>query len=205
MNRSSHAFFYGTQANQFAFYRIPKTLFADEQFRNLSIESKLLYGILLDRMELSARNNWLDDKGRVYIIFTIEEVMEHLGCANKKAVSLLAELEKKAGLIERKRQGLGKPNLIYVKNFVTPDRHIQKCENDISADVIPTVPEVSESHGNNTDYNHTDFNDTDIPFYPDGMEGSAETHSYSSVLWDNLGMDVLLHDSPADHDLLMEL
>ena len=131
--------------------------------------------------------------------------MDHLGCANKKAVSLLAELEKKAGLIERKRQGLGKPNLIYVKNFIPPDGHIQKCENDISRDVIPTVPEVSEVHGNKTDYNHTDLNDTDIPSIPEGMEGRGETHPYSSFLWDSLEIDVLLHDSPADRDLLMEL
>lgn len=96
------SYFYGQQASQFAFYRIPKVFFSDERYSSLSPEAKVLYGILLDRMELSAKNHWLDDKGRVYIIFTIEEVMVHLGCANKKACALLAELEKKAGLIERK-------------------------------------------------------------------------------------------------------
>lgn len=201
----SSDYFYGQQSNQFAFFRIPKLLFTDPRFCGLCAEAKILYGILLDRMELSTRNHWLDEKGRVYIIFTIEEVMDHLGCANKKAVSLLAELEKKAGLIERKRQGLGKPNLIYVKNFIPPDGHIQKCENDISRDVIPTVPEVSEVHGNHTDNNQTDYSDTDIPSIPDGLEGSGETHSYASFLWDSLGMEILLQDSPADRDLLMEL
>ena len=198
-------FFYGQQANQFSFYRIPKIFFSDERYTSLSIEAKILYGILLDRMELSARNHWLDEKGRVYIIFTIEEVMDCLGCANKKAGALLSELEKKAGLIERKRQGLGKPNLIYVKNFVSPSEHIQNCQKDISKDVIPTVPEMSESHGNHTDINKTDYSDTDIPSYPDGWERSAETHSYEAFLWEQLEMDVLLHDSPEDHDLLMEL
>lgn len=204
-NKNSPNYFYGQQANQFAFYRIPKNLFSDERFRDLSIEAKLLYGILLDRMELSARNGWLDELDRVYIIFTIEEIMDCLGCANKKAGALLAELEKKAGLIERKRQGLGKPNLIYVKNFASPDGHIQTCQNDTSRDVISTPAEVSESHGNNTDNNQTDYSDTDIPSYPEGWEGSAETHAYDAFLWEQLEMDVLLHDAPEDHDLLMEL
>lgn len=204
-NKATPAYFYGQQASQFSFYRIPKILFSDQRYSGLSLEAKILYGILLDRMELSARNHWLDEKGRVYIIFTIEEVMAHLGCANKKAGALLSELEKKADLIYRKRQGLGKPNLIYVKNFVSPSEHIQNCQKDISENVIPTVLEMSEPHGNNTDINKTDYSDTDIPSYPDGWEGSADSHSYESYLWDSLEMDALLHDSPDDHDLLMEL
>lgn len=205
MDHSISGFFYGSEAHQFAFYRIPKVLFSNARFKDLSMEAKFLYGILLDRMELSAKNGWLDEKGRVYIIFTIEEVMDCLGCANKKAGSLLAELEKKADLIYRKRQGLGRPNLIYVKNFVTPTEHIQTCQKDISGDVISTSADVSESHGNHTDINKTDYSDTDNPSYPDGREGSVETHSYEAFLWEQLEMDVLLHDSPEDHDLLMEL
>ena len=197
-------FFYGQQASQFAFYRIPQILFTDERYKSLNVEAKVLYGILLNRMELSMRNHWFDDNGRVYIIFTIEEVMAHLGCGDKKAGALLAELEKKADLIYRKRQGLGKPNLIYVKNFIPPDRQIQTRQNDVSGAVVSTVQDLSKSQGNNTDNNHTEFNDTD-PSIPEGTEGSAETHSYASFLWDSLGMEVLLHDSPANHDLLMEL
>ena len=93
-------YFYGPQAEQFAFYRIPKVLFTDGRFGNISTDAKTLYGILLDRMNLSAANGWLDQAGRVYIIFTVEEIMSALSCGNKKAVSLLAELEQKAGLIE---------------------------------------------------------------------------------------------------------
>lgn len=111
-------YFYGPQAERFTFYRIPKALFLEERFRSLSTEAKMLYGILLDRMSLSLKNGWMDDQGRGYIIFTISEVMAHMGCANQKAISLLVELEKKAGLIARKRQGLGRPNLIYVKHFM---------------------------------------------------------------------------------------
>lgn len=198
-------FFYGQQASQFAFYRIPKKLFSDERYSSLSPESKILYGILLDRMELSARNHWLDDKGRVYIIFTIEEVMAHLGCGDKKAGALLAELEKKADLIYRKRQGLGKPNLIYVKNFISPDRQIQTRQNDVSGDVTSTIQDMSESRGSNTDNNKTDYSNTGIPSFPDGMEGSDELHSYNSFLWDSLEMDILIHDSPSDRDMILEL
>lgn len=111
-------YFYGVQAEQFTFYRIPKALFTDTQFKDLSTDAKVLYGILLDRMSLSLKNNWLDEQNRVYIIFTLEEIMESLNCANQKATRLMVELEKKVGLIERKHQGLGKPCLIYVKNFV---------------------------------------------------------------------------------------
>ena len=102
-------YFYGSQAEQFSFYRIPKVLFTDPQFKPLSTDAKVLYGILLDRMSLSVKNHWLD-----------EQIMEALSCANQKACRLMLELEKDAGLIERKRQGLGKPSLIYVKNFAVP-------------------------------------------------------------------------------------
>ena len=100
-------YFYGAEAEQFSFYRIPKVLFTEERFRSVSAEAKVLYGLLLDRMSLSCKNGWLDKEGRVYIIFTIEEVMTALGCADQKAGKLLHELESKCRLIERKRQGLG--------------------------------------------------------------------------------------------------
>lgn len=112
-----YEYFYGAQAEQFSFYRIPKALFTEPNFRGLSTDAKVLYGILLDRMSLSLKNQWLDAQNKVYIIFTVEEIMDALNCANQKATRLMVELEKQAGLIEHKRQGLGRPNLIYVKNF----------------------------------------------------------------------------------------
>ena len=112
-----YEYFYGAQAEQFSFYRIPKALFPEPNFRELSTDAKVLYGILLDRMSLSLKNQWLDAQNKVYIIFTVDEIMDALNCANQKATRLMVELEKQAGLIERKRQGLGRPNLIYVKNF----------------------------------------------------------------------------------------
>ncbi len=114
-------YYYGNEAEQYSFYRIPKLLFTDSRFRGISVEAKVLYGLLLDRMSLSVRNGWMDGDGRVYIIFTIADVMETLACAEQKANRLLSELDtaKGVGLIERKRRGLGKPNVIYVKNFTT--------------------------------------------------------------------------------------
>ena len=91
----TYDYFYGQQAEMFTFYRVPKVLFTEDCFWNVSTDAKLLYGILLDRMNLSARNGWLDEEGRVYIIFTIEEIKGALGCAEKKAVKLLDELEKR--------------------------------------------------------------------------------------------------------------
>ena len=161
----TYDYFYGDTAEQFTFYRIPKALFTEERFRTVTIGAKVLYGLLLDRMCLSARNGWLDDQGRVYIIFTLREVMSALGCAVQKAAKLLAELEKKAGLIERKRQGLGKPGLIYVKNFIpTEESKIQNCENQSSGTMKIKNQELRKSKPNNTDKNNTDYNDTDI--YP---------------------------------------
>ena len=114
-------YFYGKQSSQYAFYRIPKQLFTERQFDVLSIGAKLLYGMMVDRMELSLKNGWLDRNGKVYIYFTVDEVKDKFHCANDKAMKLIRELdsEQGIGLIECVRQCLGKPNFIYVKNFVS--------------------------------------------------------------------------------------
>ena len=119
MNRE---YFYGEQADSYSFYRIPRQLITGENYKGLSVEAKLLYGMMLDRMGLSLRNGWLDKTGRVYIYYTVEEIQSDLGCGHVKAGRLLAELDtvKGIGLIERVRQGQGKPTKIYVKKF-SPD------------------------------------------------------------------------------------
>lgn len=118
-NRLSFPYYHGYEGEQFSFYRIPKLLMTSEHFRKLSTDAKLLYGLMLDRMSLSMKNHWLDDQGRVYIFFPVEEVMQILHCKSEKATKLLAELDSKKGigLIERVRQGQGKPSIIYIKNF----------------------------------------------------------------------------------------
>lgn len=148
----SFDYFYGQQSDLFTFYRVPKVLFTNERFWNISADAKMLYGILLDRMSLSAKNGWIDKNGRVYIIFTIDEAKMALNCAEQKAIKLLSELEKKAGLIERKRQGLGKPNLIYVKNFISAvDSQLLNCENHNSGTMEITTQELPKSQCNKTD------------------------------------------------------
>lgn len=114
-------YFYSSQADSYSFYRIPRVLITGEHFKTLSTDAKLLYSLLLDRMGLSLKNNWLDDEGRVYIYYTIDEIQEDLCCGHVKAGKLLAELDTKSGigLIERIKQGQGKPTKIYVKWFAS--------------------------------------------------------------------------------------
>lgn len=205
-------YFYGSEAEQFSFYRIPKVLFTDPRYQEISAESKILYGILLDRMSLSVKNKWLDKEGRVYIIFTVEDIMAAMGCGNQKAGRLLSELEKKADLIERKRQGLGKPNLIYVKRFLpSHSSHIQKCENNTSADVKSTPHEMLESHGNNTENNQTESNKTEsIPFpsvreHPPKRREKMDRNLYREIIENNIEYDILLENHPYDEDTLQEI
>lgn len=117
-------YFTAAEAGQYTFYRIPKALFTEKQFQSLSCEAKVLYGMMLDRMGLSIQNQWFDSQGRAYIIFTVENVMEVMGCQSQKAVRLMKELDTVdgIGLIEKKRMGLGRPNLIYVKNFMSSQK-----------------------------------------------------------------------------------
>lgn len=208
-------YFYGAESEQFSFYRIPKVLFTEERFKNISAEAKVLYGLLLDRMSLSAKNGWQDKENRVYIIFTIEDIMEAMGCADQKAGKLLYELESKCRLIERKRQGLGKPNLIYVKNFVTPaESRFLNRENHDSGEVKITDQEPLKSRSNNTEYNNTEFSDTDsFPFTSFRERHVRETkrsdanqrEQYREILSGNISYEILLQDYPLDRDILTEI
>lgn len=205
-------YFYGNQSDQFSFYRIPKILFSDEYFSGISSEAKILYGILLDRMALSQKNGWFDPEGRVYIVFTVEEITEAFHCAGQKAIKLLAELENKAMLIERKRQGLGKPNLIYVKNFVTGQQsQFQNDENHNSGIVKIETLEFPKSQCNKTDINNTEISDTDSLLFT-SFKGAgrkrtdAETRNeLHEIVKENIGYEILLHDHPASADLLEEI
>lgn len=211
----TYDYFYGQQADQFSFYRIPKVLFTDEAFDSISIEAKLLYGILLDRMNLSAKNGWLDKEGRVYIIFTIDEVKESLRCSNKKAAKTLDELENTAGLIERHRRGLGKPNLLYVKNFISrvSKGDFLKFPKENSGCFQNTVQEVSKGDGSNTDLKETDSIDTDFfPFIPaEAVQperkryDAAQRDTYRSIIKENIDYDILMSDRKMSQDILEEI
>lgn len=128
MQKIQFDYFTGMEAEQYSFYRVPKVLFTEPCFKTLSCEAKVLYGLMLDRMSLSIKNRWLDSEDRVYIIFTVEEIAELMNCGTQKAVKLVKELDSSngIGLIEKKRLGLGKPNVIYVKNFMIREVPDQK-------------------------------------------------------------------------------
>lgn len=112
---------YGSEADAYSFYRIPKILFTDKRFATISVDAKVLYGLMLDRMSLSMKNSWVDKENRVFIYFTLDDAIEMLGCGHTKIIKLLSELDtaKGIGLIERKKQGQGKPTIIYVKSFTS--------------------------------------------------------------------------------------
>lgn len=180
-------YYYGIEADQFSFYRVPRLLIKDERFKGLSSDAKLLYGLMLDRMSLSMKNGWLDDENRAYIIYTVDAIMEDLGCGKDKAIKVLAELDtnKGIGLVERIRRGLGKPDIIYVKNFVVsqeteekPDKmqvdsdtlaevgdtDLQKSEKPNSRSLRSRLQEVGNSAPIYTNYNQTDQNYTDMNY-----------------------------------------
>ena len=204
-------YFYGPEGEQFSFIRVPKIFFENDAYKSMSADAKILYGFLLDRVSVSLKNGWKDDQNRVFIICTIEEIMEKLGCGNKKAIQLLSELEDKIGLIEKKRQGQGKPNLIYVKNFIrtvdnSGQRHFLTCQNDTSGSVQTTSLEVSESHRSNTNKSNTDMSHTENPIYPGrDADGMAERRSYESYFRDALEFDYLLQQYPYDRETLQEI
>ena len=129
-------YYYGVQSEQFSFYRIPRLLIKDQHFKGLSSDAKLLYGLMLDRMALSMKNHWLDNENRAYIIYSISNVMDDINCSKPTCVKIMKELDS-FGLIERKRKGLGKPDIIYVKNFaVLEDSQEQDEESSDAADTF---------------------------------------------------------------------
>lgn len=201
-------YFYGAQAEQFSFYRVPKVLFTKEQFRQLSAEAKILYGIMLDKLDLSVKNKWVDEKGRVYIIYTIEQIMADMNCADQKATKLLDELEKKCGLIERKRQGLGKPNLIFVKNFITGVEssmmaQIQNRENHDSGAVNITTADYPKSRGINTNHNNTENSDINPIQSGSDEDGMCERNEYERYFREALSIDVLLRENPGEEETIL--
>ena len=133
-------YFYGQSGEMFSYFRVPKILFRDIKFKDLSTDAKTLYGILLDRMSLSVKNGWLDEQGRVYIIFPVQEVMDALGCADNKATKLFRELEK-FGLIERKRRGLVR-ELRLMQCYLMPD---ETALRELSEQVIEKLKRLTDA------------------------------------------------------------
>lgn len=146
------SYYYGIESEQFRFYKIPKILFTEDNFKKLSNDAKLLYGLMLDRMALSRKNGWIDDENRVYIYYTLENIMEDLNLGKTTCVKILAELDavKGIGLIEKKKQGFGKPDIIYVKNFITSINDCNNQENlDFDRSSKNETPEVQKMNYDN--------------------------------------------------------
>ena len=199
-------YFYGQSGEMFSYFRVPKILFRDIKFKDLSTDAKTLYGILLDRMGLSVKNGWLDEQGRVYIIFPVQEVMDALGCADNKATKLFRELEN-AGLVERKRRGLGKPNLIYVKNFADP--RFRNREKNGSGAADSAQPETAKSRGNKTEWNKTEWNKTEgsepDPFSSDAESEPDERTRLEAYFMQSLEVDLLLRICPDEEDTIYQI
>lgn len=196
MAKISFSYYQGRESEQFSFFRIPKVLYTDPIFKSLTSDAKVLYGILLDRMELSMKNEWIDENNRVYIYFTIETIMEIMGWGNKKSVKVLAELDtdKGIGLIEKKRQGQGKPTKIYVKNFIVDKSSgmskgdFKKCQKDNSRSVYKKGLEMSKGQANNTNINNTDSSDTNLILSSrEGLdEGLDTSEKYREIIHNNI-------------------
>ena len=172
----SFGYFYGDQSESYSFYRFPKQLLIGEQFKRLSMDARVLYGLMLDRMGLSAKNGWRDEQGRVYIYYTVTEIQEDFNCGHDRVLRMLSELdsERGIGLIERKKQGQGKPTIIYVKQFTqaelpslpsTPDqcadsrlREIRSLESGMLEVQTSEKPKSRHRDSRSADFGETDRN-----------------------------------------------
>lgn len=224
-DRIKLSYFYGKEAEQYSFYKIPKLLFTDDHFKKISVEAKVLYGLMLDRMSLSVKNQWMDVEGRAYIYYSLEDIMDALGCSNKKAISIMKELDTDAGigLIEKKRQGQGKPTMIYLKQFMIQDvqkcrnytsgekqafsevknLHILKCKNDTSRSEESTCLDVKNIHTNKNNINNTELSNTDSNLILSGDDRMRyEMDTYSELIRENIELDILRERHPYDQELL---
>ncbi|WP_373130585.1 DUF6017 domain-containing protein [Dorea formicigenerans] len=216
-------YFYGTEADQFSFYRIPKALFTDSYFKDLSSDAKILYGLMLDRMSLSIKNQWFDDKNRAYIYFSIEDIMELLNCGRNKAIKSMRELDDETGigLIEKRRQGFGKVNVIYVKTFMPEKADEKKFEEELKKFKKQTSVENEEStevyisNPNNTNLSDTEMNDNKSNQIvsadenrSDGDNRSDDYQAYENLVKETIdyeSLEVTHHDDMRQVDEIVNL
>ena len=227
-------YFYGGESEQYSFYRIPKVLFTAAHYRAVPVEAKVLYGLLLDRMALSARNGWLDEGRRVFIYFTLEDAMAMMGCGHNKAVRLFADLEQ-IGLIERRKQGQGRPTRIYVKNFILPTEAGEPETPEPAPDSTPPAqretsdmgkseeapevltsqnrksalpetgsPDFPKANANKTDKNKTELNDTDLSIPPSSPRDSPTRAQRQRMRMDEMDSYRELIKENISYDLLLQ-
>jgi hypothetical protein len=232
-----YGYYYGNEADQYTFYRLPKALFTNDRYKDLSDGAKILYGLMLDRMGLSVKNGWMDEQERVFIYFTLEDVQEYMNCKHDKGVKMLAELdtEKGVGLIERVKQGQGKPAVIYVLKFfetaevLTSEKPksgtpvLPKCRlrKNRSQDIGKTAANNNES--NKTEINNTHLSDTEsypipsphpLPYAgndpePDriGLDraGMKAFDVYREIITENLEVDIMAERNPHSREQIAEI
>ena len=193
-------YYYGDESSQFSFYRIPRQLITGERFKRLSTDAKLLYGLLLDRMGLSAKNGWYDKQGRVYIYYTLDEIQKDMNCGHDKATKLLVELDNGKngfGLIERVRQGQGRPTKIYVKRFTTRDLPPPPSAPETGPSPRPRrasgqecgKPAGSYIKSNQTENSHLDL--SILPSVPPGESGWIDRYDCEKEIETNIEYDRL--------------
>ena len=210
-------YYYGDEADQFSFIRIPKLLLTGEAFADLSLQAKVLYGLLLDRMGLSVKNHWLDDDNRVFIIYQIAEIQEDLGYSKKKAMGFLGELET-MGLVEKRKRGFGLPSIIYVKNFIISEMGTSRgvdlgtssgaltgtSRGDLSG--TTEVP-AGEPLKNNTKYINTYLSNTESNQILSADEMGCDDEiskfkAYQEIIRKNLELDIMLERYPFHQDVI---
>lgn len=218
-------YLYQNGAERYQFYRIPKILFTSPRFSSLSGDAKILYGLLLDRASLSAQNGWLDEQRRVYIFFSVEEICIAIGCARKKALKLLSDLDA-VGLTKRKIRGQGKPTMIYVREPSPEDFQKQEGEKHTPGGVKATPPEESFSPfcpcgkgtQNKTEQSKTDLSQTHSipsptpPTPDDPMEAkrgesisAKEMSDCRSLIQQNIDYELLTQERPEDTEPIDEM
>ena len=220
-----YQYYYGSDAENFNFFRLPKKLIRDKQFRTISSDAKILYGLLLDRMTLSQKNGWLDEEGRIYIIYTIEDIAEELYCSKRKAIQLMNELDIKdgIGLIRRKRQGMGRPNLIYVMNFNSSEEAVAGSEDSnlegkneennqrrstAFQEVQKRAPQEVQKRAqqNDTDMKDTEYIYNNLSIYLSETErGLMDRNTVIKILRKKLDYEYLVNDCPEDADQVTEI
>lgn len=224
-NKPNFNYYYGSEADQFTFFKIPKLLITDDYFKGLSNDAKILYGLLLDRMSLSQKNKWFDEENRAYIVCSIEEIADLLCCSRNKAIKSLQELDtdKGIGLIEKRRLGQGNNTIMYVKNFVIPqdmssqqsnaDSEVQNLnfkKSKLSTSKSPKskLLEVPIMDPNNTYNNHTDDSENDsnrIISISDNRsdkryDAESELKAYQSIIKKNIDYDILMQAYPMEQE-----
>ena len=206
-----YEFFHGGAGKHFNFFQLPEELVFNDCFKELSTDAKVLYCIMLKRVGLSYKHGWMDSAGRTYIIYTLEEAMRVFRCANQKATKLFNELEA-VGLIEKTRQGQGKPDLVYVKDFATPvdsvdnlfqtheESQVKTHENHDSGVMKSRIQDSWNSGASNRNNSLIRYSERD-PILS-GSDGMDQHKLYEDYFRDALEMDILYLDYPHDRETL---